>query len=116
MPDAFPRLLLRGGVHAPCSPVAAPSTTVPVREGSATARHGTRSTRAARLRSHASAVCRPFLLQSRASYTAIGLFSVASYPYSFKLLWSPVVDSVYSLAFGRRKSWVVRRGSCAGVH
>jgi len=36
------------------------------------------------------------------------VFSVASYPYSFKLLWSPVVDSVYSLAFGRRKSWVVR--------
>lgn len=51
---------------------------------------------------------RPFLLQARASYTAIGIFSVASYPYSFKLLWSPVVDSVYSLAFGRRKSWVVR--------
>ena len=51
---------------------------------------------------------RPFLLQARASYTAIGVFSVASYPYSFKLLWSPVVDSVYSLAFGRRKSWVVR--------
>lgn len=51
--------------------------------------------------------CRPFLLQSRASYTQIGIFSVASYPYSFKLLWSPIVDSIYSLAFGRRKSWVV---------
>lgn len=51
--------------------------------------------------------CRPFLLQANASYTAIGIFSLASYPYSFKLLWSPIVDSVYSLAFGRRKSWVV---------
>ncbi len=51
--------------------------------------------------------CRPFLLQSKASYTQIGIFSVASYPYSFKLLWSPIVDSIYSLAFGRRKSWVV---------
>ena len=50
---------------------------------------------------------RPFLLQSKASYTQIGIFSVASYPYSFKLLWSPIVDSIYSLAFGRRKSWVV---------
>ncbi|DBB18433.1 TPA: hypothetical protein ACH3X3_000077 [Trebouxia sp. C0006] len=49
----------------------------------------------------------PFLLQSKASYTQIGIFSVASYPYSFKLLWSPIVDSIYSLAFGRRKSWVV---------
>ena len=49
----------------------------------------------------------PFLLQSTASYTQIGIFSVASYPYSFKLFWSPIVDSIYSLAFGRRKSWVV---------
>ena len=54
------------------------------------------------------AMCRPFLLQANASYTAIGIFSLASYPYSFKLLWSPIVDSVYSAAFGRRKSWVVR--------
>lgn len=52
-------------------------------------------------------LCRPFLLQSKASYTQIGIFSVASYPYSFKLLWSPIVDSIYNLAFGRRKSWVV---------
>ena len=37
----------------------------------------------------------------------IGIFSVASYPYSFKLLWSPFVDSVFSPAFGRRKSWIV---------
>ena len=54
------------------------------------------------------ALCRPFLLQSKASYTQIGIFSVASYPYSFKLFWSPIVDSIYSSAFGRRKSWVVR--------
>ena len=56
---------------------------------------------------HTMLPCRPFLLQSKASYTQIGIFSVASYPYSFKLLWSPIVDSIYSLAFGRRKSWVV---------
>lgn len=37
----------------------------------------------------------------------MGLFSISSYPYSFKLLWSPIVDSVYSAAFGRRKSWIV---------
>lgn len=39
--------------------------------------------------------------------TQMGLFSMASYPYSFKLLWSPIVDSCYSAAFGRRKSWIV---------
>ena len=33
--------------------------------------------------------------------------SLAAFPRSFKLAWSPVVDSVYSLALGRRKSWVV---------
>lgn len=37
----------------------------------------------------------------------IGLFSVAAYPYSFKLLWSPIVDSIYFKSFGRRKSWLV---------
>jgi hypothetical protein len=39
--------------------------------------------------------------------TQMGLFSISGYPYSFKLLWSPIVDSVYSAAFGRRKSWIV---------
>ncbi|CAD7698104.1 unnamed protein product [Ostreobium quekettii] len=51
--------------------------------------------------------CRPFLLQANASYTEIGLFSITSYPYSSKLLWSPIVDAVYSPSFGRRKSWIV---------
>jgi Acetyl-coenzyme A transporter 1 len=50
----------------------------------------------------------PFLLQANASYTQIGIFSVASYPYSFKLLWSPIVDSLYSSTIGRRKTWIVR--------
>lgn len=52
-------------------------------------------------------VCRPFLLQSKLSMTQMGLFSISGYPYSFKLLWSPIVDSVYSAGFGRRKSWIV---------
>jgi MFS transporter, PAT family, solute carrier family 33 (acetyl-CoA transportor), member 1 len=49
----------------------------------------------------------PFMLQSRLSYTQMGVFSVAAYPYSLKLLWSPVVDALYWPRFGRRKSWVV---------
>eukprot|EP00775_Hariotina_reticulata_P008729 gene8729-8910_t len=49
----------------------------------------------------------PFLLQSKLSMTQMGLFSISGYPYSFKLFWSPIVDSVYSSAFGRRKSWIV---------
>ncbi|CAG8490301.1 1110_t:CDS:2, partial [Acaulospora colombiana] len=49
----------------------------------------------------------PFLLKSKLSYSQIGFFSLATYPYSLKLLWSPVVDATYSKKFGRRKSWII---------
>lgn len=49
----------------------------------------------------------PFLLQQHVSYTELGLFTFASWPYSLKLLWSPLVDCWYSNALGRRKSWIV---------
>ncbi|KAL6070226.1 Solute carrier family 33 member 1 [Balamuthia mandrillaris] len=49
----------------------------------------------------------PFLIQNKSSYTQIGVFSLASYPYSLKLLWSPLVDGVFSDRIGRRKSWIV---------
>ena len=38
----------------------------------------------------------PFLLKERASFSEMGLFSLASYPYSLKLFWSPIVDSIYA--------------------
>ncbi|KAL1883392.1 hypothetical protein VTK73DRAFT_8959 [Phialemonium thermophilum] len=49
----------------------------------------------------------PFLLKSHMSYGEIGVFSLASYPYSLKLLWSPIVDAVWSPKVGRRKSWIL---------
>ncbi|KAF8938671.1 acetyl-coenzyme A transporter 1-domain-containing protein [Dissophora ornata] len=49
----------------------------------------------------------PFLLKSKMSYSQIGIFSLAHYPYSMKFLWSPIVDTVYSKDLGRRKSWIV---------
>lgn len=49
----------------------------------------------------------PFLMQATMSYTEIGIFTLAGYPYSFKLLWSPIVDTVYSRRIGRRKSWII---------
>ncbi|KAG0294852.1 hypothetical protein BGZ96_000341 [Linnemannia gamsii] len=49
----------------------------------------------------------PFLLKAKMSYTQIGVFSLAHYPYSMKFLWSPIVDAVYSKEIGRRKSWIV---------
>lgn len=54
----------------------------------------------------------PFLLKAKLSYTDIGLFSLCTWPYSLKLLWSPLVDSIYlsrwgPLSLGRRKTWIV---------
>ncbi|EUC33149.1 hypothetical protein COCVIDRAFT_22870 [Bipolaris victoriae FI3] len=49
----------------------------------------------------------PFLLKHSVSYAAIGVFSLAAYPYSLKLLWSPIVDAVWSPTVGRRKSWIL---------
>jgi PAT family acetyl-CoA transporter-like MFS transporter 1 len=49
----------------------------------------------------------PFLLKSHLSYGQIGIYSLASYPYSLKLLWSPIVDAVWTPRLGRRKSWIL---------
>ncbi|GAX76176.1 hypothetical protein CEUSTIGMA_g3620.t1 [Chlamydomonas eustigma] len=49
----------------------------------------------------------PFMLQSKLSFTQVGVFSMAATPYSMKLLWSPIVDSCFSSNFGRRKSWII---------
>lgn len=49
----------------------------------------------------------PFLLKSHLSYSQIGVYSLATYPYSLKLLWSPIVDAWWSAKVGRRKSWIL---------
>lgn len=49
----------------------------------------------------------PFLLKSIVSYSSIGVFSLAAYPYSLKLFWSPIVDAVWTPKLGRRKSWIL---------
>jgi hypothetical protein len=41
------------------------------------------------------------------TFTDLGLFSLAGYPYSLKLLWSPIVDSYFWRRIGRRKSWII---------
>ena len=57
----------------------------------------------------------PFLLKQHLSYSQIGVFSLASYPYSLKLLWSPIVDAVWSQKLGRRKSWILPIQVCSGL-
>lgn len=50
----------------------------------------------------------PMMLQNRgASYKQQAEFSFAYWPFSLKLLWAPIVDSLYVKSFGRRKSWLV---------
>ena len=57
----------------------------------------------------------PFLLKSHLSFGQIGVFSLASYPYSLKLLWSPIVDAVWSRRVGRRKSWIIPIQALSGI-
>ncbi|TFK76722.1 hypothetical protein BDN72DRAFT_866605 [Pluteus cervinus] len=49
----------------------------------------------------------PFLLKDHLSYSQLATFALSSYPYSLKLLWSPIVDSTYIVSIGRRKSWII---------
>nr|POE89891.1 putative membrane protein [Quercus suber] len=57
----------------------------------------------------------PFLLKSHMSYGQIGVYSLASYPYSLKLLWSPIVDALWSSRLGRRKSWILPIQALSGL-
>lgn len=57
----------------------------------------------------------PFLLKAKLSYSQVGVFSLAAYPYSLKLLWSPIVDALYSPKIGRRKSWIIPIQTISGL-
>lgn len=47
------------------------------------------------------------LSEKNTSYTDQGLFSLSAWPSTVKLLWAPIVDSLYIEKIGRRKSWLV---------
>lgn len=58
----------------------------------------------------------PLLLQNYgATYTEQAHFSVAVWPFSMKLIWAPIIDSLYSKKFGRRKSWLIPTQYLIGV-
>lgn len=49
-----------------------------------------------------------FILQERgATYAEQGAFSLASWPFSLKVLWAPIVDAVYVKRVGQRRTWVL---------
>ena len=47
------------------------------------------------------------MVERKVSSMEQAVFSMVAYPFAFKLLWAPLVDSVYSSSFGRRKTWIV---------
>jgi MFS family permease len=47
------------------------------------------------------------LSAKKVSFSDQGTFSFVFWPFSVKLLWAPIVDSIYVKRFGRRKSWLV---------
>lgn len=50
----------------------------------------------------------PMILQNRGvSYKQQAEFSFVNWPFSMKLLWAPIVDSMFSSRFGRRKTWLI---------
>ncbi|GAB6018417.1 hypothetical protein CHUAL_000132 [Chamberlinius hualienensis] len=50
----------------------------------------------------------PMILQNRhITYKEQAIFSFVHWPFSLKLLWAPIVDTIYSEKVGRRKSWLV---------
>lgn len=58
----------------------------------------------------------PFILGSRnVSYADQGTFSFAFWPFALKLLWAPVVDSLFIKKIGRRKSWLVPMQYIIGI-
>lgn len=60
----------------------------------------------------------PFLLKSMAkntSFTQLGVFTMATYPYSLKIFWSPIVDSIYWPKVGRRRSWIIPIQLISGI-
>ena len=50
----------------------------------------------------------PLILSNRGvTYSQQAIFSFVTWPFSVKLLWAPIVDSLYWEQFGRRKSWLI---------
>jgi len=58
----------------------------------------------------------PLILSRRdVPYTEQATFSISTYPFSMKVLWAPIVNSVFWARFGRRKSWLVPAQYLIGI-
>ncbi|CAI6348089.1 unnamed protein product [Macrosiphum euphorbiae] len=55
------------------------------------------------------ALAMPIILQNNKNVSCKdqAIFSLVAWPYSLKLIWAPLVDSLYVQKMGRRKSWLI---------
>lgn len=49
------------------------------------------------------------------NYSEIGIYMLCSYPFSLKILWSPIVDTFYLKFIGLRKTWILIAQIMTGV-
>lgn len=57
-----------------------------------------------------------FILQEKgASYAEQGTFSLASWPFSLKVLWAPIVDALYIRSVGKRRTWLLPLQAGVGI-
>ena len=58
----------------------------------------------------------PMVLQNTGiTYKQQAVFSLVFWPFSLKLLWAPIVDSVYFKSLGRRKTWLIPTQYLIGI-
>ena len=48
-----------------------------------------------------------YLRKEGVNLKEIGLFSLASFPYTWKFLWAPLVDRYNPFKLGRRRGWII---------
>jgi hypothetical protein len=41
------------------------------------------------------------------SFSEVGIFLLCSYPFSLKVIWSPIIDTYYIKSLGQRRSWAI---------
>jgi MFS transporter, PAT family, solute carrier family 33 (acetyl-CoA transportor), member 1 len=49
----------------------------------------------------------PMLFKKYLTYQEIGLVTMCTMPFSFKVFWAPIVEIYHFPGYGKRKSWVV---------
>ncbi|VVC28212.1 Major facilitator superfamily domain,Acetyl-coenzyme A transporter 1 [Cinara cedri] len=66
---------------------------------------------------HGFVISLPIIFQSKKNitYKEQAFLSIATWPFAMKLLWAPIVESLYIRKLGRRKSWIIPAQYLMGV-